>query len=65
MPSRVRGVLSLGFSPPDVARALQDRFSTSGSLGLGLPGVRRLMDDFLIDTEVGRGTRVRVRKWLP
>ena len=48
---------------PDVARALQDRFSTSGSLGLGLPGVRRLMDDFLIDTEVGRGTRVRVRKW--
>jgi serine/threonine-protein kinase RsbT len=49
----------------DVSLALQDRFSTAGTLGLGLPGVRRLMDEFEISSTVGRGTRVRVRKWRP
>ena len=48
----------------DVARALTDRFSTSGTLGLGLPGVRRMMDHFEIDSAPGRGTLVRVRKRL-
>lgn len=48
---------------PDLALAMQDGFSTSGSLGLGLPGVRRLMDDFEIDSEVGKGTTVTARKW--
>jgi len=48
---------------PDVGRALQDGYSTSRSLGLGLPGVRRLMDEFEIDSQVGRGTKVTVRKW--
>lgn len=48
---------------PDVRRALQDGYSTSGGLGLGLPGVRRLMDDFEIVSEVGRGTTVTVKKW--
>ena len=48
---------------PDPERAMQDGFSTSGRLGLGLPGVRRLMDEFLLETEPGRGTVVRVRKW--
>jgi serine/threonine-protein kinase RsbT len=48
---------------PDVNRALQDGFSTSGRLGLGLPGVRRLMDDFNIDATPGKGTTVTVRKW--
>jgi serine/threonine-protein kinase RsbT len=43
--------------------ALRDGYSTSGSLGLGLPGVRRLMDDFEIESEAGRGTIVTVRKW--
>ena len=47
----------------DVRKALQDGFSTSGGLGLGLPGVRRLMDDFEIISEVGQGTTVTVRKW--
>jgi len=47
----------------NVREALRDGFSTSGSLGLGLPGVRRLMDDFEIDTTAGRGTIVTVRKW--
>jgi serine/threonine-protein kinase RsbT len=48
---------------PDVALAMQDGYSTSGSLGLGLPGVRRLMDEFEIKSEFGKGTTVTVRKW--
>ena len=48
---------------PNVARALQSGFSTSGGLGLGLPGVRRLTDEFDIVSEVGRGTTVTVKKW--
>jgi len=47
----------------DVERAMQDGFSTSGRLGLGLPGVRRLMDEFDIHSEQGRGTTVTVTKW--
>jgi serine/threonine-protein kinase RsbT len=47
----------------DVQQALRDGFSTSGSLGLGLPGVRRLMDEFEIKTRPGRGTVVTVKKW--
>jgi serine/threonine-protein kinase RsbT len=47
----------------DVDRALTDGFSTSGALGLGLPGVRRLMDEFEIDSQVGRGTVVTATKW--
>jgi serine/threonine-protein kinase RsbT len=49
----------------DVASALTDHVSTAGTLGLGLPGVRRLMDEFELDTAPGRGTRVRVVKWRP
>lgn len=47
----------------DIRQAMKDGFSTSGSLGLGLPGVRRLMDEFEIDSEPGRGTIVTVKKW--
>lgn len=47
----------------DVRQALRDGFSTSGSLGLGLPGVRRLMDEFEITSQPGQGTRVEVKKW--
>jgi serine/threonine-protein kinase RsbT len=47
----------------DIRQALRDGFSTSGSLGLGLPGVRRLMDEFEIASEPGRGTTVTVKKW--
>jgi len=49
---------------PDLALAMRDGFSTSGSLGLGLPGVRRLMDEFEIISEFGRGTMVTARKWM-
>jgi serine/threonine-protein kinase RsbT len=48
---------------PDIGQALRDGFSTSGSLGLGLPGVRRLMDEFEIVSKPGRGTTVTVKKW--
>src|SRR5436309_16022795 len=48
---------------PDIRQALRDGFSTSGSLGLGLPGVRRLMDEFEITSLPGRGTTVVVKKW--
>ena len=47
----------------DVSQAMRDGFSTSGSLGLGLPGVRRLMDDFEIASREGQGTTVTVKKW--
>jgi serine/threonine-protein kinase RsbT len=48
---------------PDVARALQDGYSTSGGLGMGLPGARRLMDEMEVVSEVGRGTTVIMKKW--
>ena len=47
----------------NVERAMQDGYSTSGSLGLGLPGVRRLMDEMEIQSEVGKGTTITARKW--
>ena len=47
----------------DVPLAMQDGYSTSGGLGLGLPGVRRLMDEFDIVSRFGKGTTVTVRKW--
>jgi serine/threonine-protein kinase RsbT len=48
---------------PNVQQALQDGFSTAGSLGLGLPGTRRIVDEFEIVSEVGRGTTVTMTKW--
>ena len=48
----------------DIALAMCDGYSTSQTLGAGLPGVRRLMDDFAITSEVGAGTTVRSVKWL-
>jgi serine/threonine-protein kinase RsbT len=47
----------------NIKLALQDGFSTSGSLGLGLPGVKRLVDEFEIVSGNGRGTVVTIRKW--
>lgn len=47
----------------DIDRALQDGYTTGMGLGLGLPGARRLMDDFRILSEPGRGTRVVMHKW--
>jgi serine/threonine-protein kinase RsbT len=43
---------------------LRDGYSTSGGLGLGLPGVKRLMDEFAIESELGQGAVVTIKKWL-
>jgi len=48
---------------PDLDQALRDGFSTSGGLGVGLPGVRRLVDEFKIESEPNAGTTVTVVKW--
>ncbi|WP_091154907.1 sigma-70 family RNA polymerase sigma factor [Geodermatophilus africanus] len=48
---------------PDVDQALQDGYSTYRGLGLGLPGARRLMDEFAVVSETGRGTTVTMTKW--
>jgi serine/threonine-protein kinase RsbT len=47
----------------DLTLAMQDGYSTSGGLGIGLPGTRRLMDDFEIISDFGKGTTVTVRRW--
>jgi serine/threonine-protein kinase RsbT len=44
--------------------AMQDGYSTSGSLGIGLPGAKRLMDDFEIVSAPGKGTCVTMKKWV-
>ncbi|MCL4367607.1 MAG: anti-sigma regulatory factor [Actinobacteria bacterium] len=48
----------------NIEQALQDGYSTGGSLGLGLPGTKRLMDEFEIVSAVGRGTTITAKKWL-
>jgi serine/threonine-protein kinase RsbT len=47
----------------DIRMVLQDGFSTSGGLGAGLPGVKRLMDSFDIDSMPGSGTKITISKW--
>ncbi len=47
----------------DIALALRDGYSTAQTLGAGLPGVQRLMDEFHIESTIGVGTRVRAVKW--
>lgn len=48
----------------DVRKVMEDGYSTSGGLGAGLPGVRRLMDHIEIQSSMGKGTTVKVEKWL-
>jgi serine/threonine-protein kinase RsbT len=48
---------------PDIGRALTDGYSTYDGLGLGLAGARRLMDEFAVASEPGRGTTVTMTKW--
>lgn len=47
----------------DISQVMEDGYTTSGGLGAGLPGVRRLMDQFDIVSEVGIGTEIRTSKW--
>lgn len=56
--------LDQGAGIADIEKAMQDNYTTTqGSLGLGLPSVRRIMDDFEIESSPAKGTRVRARKW--
>lgn len=48
---------------PDIELAMKDGYSTSGGLGLGLGGAKRLMDCFEIKSKVGEGTTVSITKW--
>jgi serine/threonine-protein kinase RsbT len=50
---------------PDVNQAMQYGYSTRRGLGVGLPGAKWLMDEFDIDSKVGKGTTVTMKKWLP
>jgi len=49
---------------PDIDAAMRDGFSTGGGLGKGLPGSKRLVDEFHIESSPGRGTRVTVARWI-
>ncbi len=49
---------------PDIAAAMRDGFSTGRGLGKGLPGAKRLVHEFEIESEVGRGTKISVVRWL-
>jgi len=48
----------------DVEQALEDGYSTGGGLGGGLPAVKRMTDYFEVDSQPGRGTTIKVRKWI-
>jgi serine/threonine-protein kinase RsbT len=48
---------------PDISRALQDGYTTGSGLGLGLGGAKRLVNDFEIISEPGKGTRITITRW--
>ncbi|WLD93667.1 anti-sigma regulatory factor [Alkalihalobacillus sp. AL-G] len=48
----------------DIRKVMQDGYTTSGGLGAGLPGVKRLMDEFTINSTVETGTEILITKWL-
>jgi len=48
----------------DMRKVMEDGYSTSGGLGAGMPGVKRLMDEFKVETEIGKGTTITTTKWL-
>ncbi len=49
---------------PDIELAMQEGYSTSKSLGMGMSGAKRLMDEFEVESQIGQGTTVTIRKWL-
>ncbi|OLC66990.1 MAG: ATP-binding protein [Candidatus Rokubacteria bacterium 13_1_40CM_2_68_8] len=51
-----------GIADPELA--MRDGYSTTNSLGVGLPGARRLMDEFELESKPGQGTTVTMRKWV-
>jgi serine/threonine-protein kinase RsbT len=57
-------VVDRGPGIADCEAAMSDHFSSGGTLGLGLPGVKRMMDEFSLESTPGEGTRVTARKWI-
>jgi serine/threonine-protein kinase RsbT len=47
----------------DIDRVMEEGFTSGTGLGMGLPGTKRLMDEMLIDSAVGRGTTITIRRW--
>ncbi|MDF3078289.1 MAG: anti-sigma regulatory factor [Sphingobacteriaceae bacterium] len=47
----------------DIGRAMEDGYTTGRSMGLGLPGAKRLASEFDIQSELGKGTRITILKW--
>ncbi|SDG21332.1 serine/threonine-protein kinase RsbT [Dyadobacter soli] len=47
----------------DIAKAMQDGFTTGKSMGMGLPGAKRLVSEFNIESTVGKGTTIKIVKW--
>ena len=47
----------------DLEQVMQEGYTTSGGLGLGLPGAKRLMDEMEITSQVGKGTTIIIKKW--
>ena len=64
---RINGVrltfIDKGPGISNIAEAMRDGFSTGKSLGLGLPGAKRLVNEFDIESKVGEGTKVTILKW--
>jgi len=56
--------LDAGPGIEDIARAMEDHYSTGGTLGLGLPSVKRIMDAFSVEPRTGCGTICTARKWV-
>ncbi|TAM49873.1 MAG: anti-sigma regulatory factor [Paraburkholderia sp.] len=48
----------------DIELAMRDGYSTAKSLGVGLPGTKRIMDEFALTSVVGKGTTVKMKRWL-
>lgn len=59
-------IISIDSGPgiKDISQVMEDGYSTSGGLGAGLPGVKRLVDEFDIRSEDGKGTEIRAIKWV-
>jgi serine/threonine-protein kinase RsbT len=49
---------------PDIEQAMSEGFTTGGSLGMGMPGTKKLVDAMDVWSEAGKGTRVTIRKFL-
>lgn len=66
-PNNDRIVITVSDNGPgikDLKSALKEGFSSGEGLGVGLPGAKRVMDEFHIESEVGKGTTVKMTKWL-